>query len=191
MKKMAGLSFEQMLVDKGYIKIVKMGEHDEDQLKEYTEALRMSNRYVDHVTVFGDDGTMVLYAKKLDPRVNESKYKSAIVERLDKQTNVGLHKYKTLLQDNKLNTMARLEYLAEELTDGLQYIEHVKESISEVFDIVATLTSEIMVASSRANDDQLRGQLVDIAKRANDLLGMVMGYAQNEQGRKEDSGQSK
>jgi hypothetical protein len=183
------LNIEQDLRDKGYVKIVSMGVSQDDQLQEYTEALRMSPRYVDHVTVFDNSGAAVLYAKKLDVRVGESKYRSAIVERLDKQTHVGLGKYATLLQDNNLNTMARLEYLAEELTDGLQYIEHTKESVSEVFDDIAGIASRIMVVSGSC-DPQVRNMLIEIARDANNLLGKVMGYAPNEQGRKEDSGQS-
>lgn len=181
---------EQQLIAKGYVKIVKMGEHDEAQLKEYTEALRMSPQYVDHVTVYTEE-SVIVYAKKLNKSVSESGYRAPIIERLDKQTSVGLNKYKSLLQDNNLNTMARLEYLAEELTDGLQYIEHVKESMVDVFDDLAGVASTLMMESNKCSSVEARNSLIEVAKRVNNLLGKVMGYESDEQGRKEDSGQSK
>ncbi|MCR5329597.1 MAG: hypothetical protein K6E62_00210 [Lachnospiraceae bacterium] len=48
------------------------------------------------------------------------------------QTEKGLKKYGQRLEDNNsLSEIERLEYLEEELIDGLMYIEHIKEKWQE------------------------------------------------------------
>lgn len=49
----------------------------------------------------------------------------------DRQIKKGLNKYGMKLEDNNLPIEKRLEYLEEELVDGLMYIEWIKEALHE------------------------------------------------------------
>ena len=52
-------------------------------------------------------------------------YDKRIVERLKRQREKGMKKYSITLEENDLRLEERLNHLAEELVDGLQYIEHI------------------------------------------------------------------
>lgn len=79
-------------------------------------------------------------------------YRDAVIARLDKQINKGKNKYGMTLEDNtQLKMTERHDHLAEELIDGLQYIEHLKtleadrrvimgDLLSTVNDLVLTAT---------------------------------------------------
>lgn len=58
-------------------------------------------------------------------------YRQAIVARIDAQTTKGIEKYGQTLEHNPAGVEERLEHLAQELTDGLAYIEWVKEGLSQ------------------------------------------------------------
>jgi hypothetical protein len=62
------------------------------------------------------------------------KYRQSIFDRVDRQTEKGISKYGgTLCASGHITKPSMgLEYLAEELTDGLVYIEHTQELISEL-----------------------------------------------------------
>ena len=61
---------------------------------------------------------------------SKKKYWSRICEIQERQTQKGLNKYGQILEENtSLTPLERLEYLEEELIDGLMYIEHLKELI--------------------------------------------------------------
>lgn len=49
----------------------------------------------------------------------------------EKQRAKGMETYGQGLEDNPMKIIERLEYLEEELIDGLYYIEHVKEWLCE------------------------------------------------------------
>lgn len=56
------------------------------------------------------------------------RYRKTIVDKLDAQITKGVRTYGQLLQDNnKLGFNERLDYLQEELIDGMQYIEFIRE----------------------------------------------------------------
>lgn len=59
----------------------------------------------------------------------EDRYRQRIIERLDKQRKKGVKKYGGTLETNKAGMLERLEHLAQELTDGLEYIEWIKELV--------------------------------------------------------------
>jgi hypothetical protein len=62
-----------------------------------------------------------------------SVYWSNICEMQERQTEKGLKKYGQVLEENTAMTiLERLEYLQEELIDGLMYIEHIKASIDKM-----------------------------------------------------------
>lgn len=60
---------------------------------------------------------------------NEDRYRKRIIERLDKQRAKGFNKYGQCLENNEASINERLEHLAQELTDALEYIEWIKEEI--------------------------------------------------------------
>lgn len=56
------------------------------------------------------------------------KYKKNIIEKMDKQTEKGIKKYEAPLSEYpEMDIERRLLHLAEELIDGLFYIEHLLE----------------------------------------------------------------
>lgn len=58
---------------------------------------------------------------------NKSDYWANVCEIQKRQTEKGVKKYGKRLEDNEdLSVIERLEYLEEELIDGLMYIEHIK-----------------------------------------------------------------
>lgn len=75
-------------------------------------------------------------------------YRKPIIDRIDSQTRKGLKKYgDTIDRSGHLESPGKsLEYLAEELTDGLVYIEHSKRLIAEVEKENAQLTKQLIIA---------------------------------------------
>ncbi len=59
----------------------------------------------------------------------EDRYRQRIIARLDKQREKGVAKYGGTLESNRAGMVERLEHLAQELTDGLEYVEWIKELI--------------------------------------------------------------
>lgn len=68
--------------------------------------------------------------KEFKKRVNP--YWERISEMAKKQRAKGIDTYGQGLEDNPMTIMERLEYLQEELIDGLMYIEHIKAWLMEV-----------------------------------------------------------
>ena len=54
-------------------------------------------------------------------------YWERICRMAEKQRAKGIATYGKGLEDNPMSIIERLEYLQEELIDGLMYIEHIKE----------------------------------------------------------------
>ena len=86
------------------------------------------------------DDQICLYFDKLNEVLHiESKldYWSNICEMQKKQTEKGIKTYGQPLEDNNSMTIFdRLEYLEEELIDGLMYIEHIKEKLYQFRDLL-------------------------------------------------------
>lgn len=61
-----------------------------------------------------------------------TKYLDRILNRFHQQEWKGIHKYGQVLEQNHGDIFYRLEHLAEELTDGLMYIEWIKDYLKEV-----------------------------------------------------------
>jgi hypothetical protein len=57
-------------------------------------------------------------------------YLTSIINRFENQIKKGMNKYGQPLEENTDEIVERLEHLAEELTDGLMYIEWIKEMVS-------------------------------------------------------------
>lgn len=58
---------------------------------------------------------------------NENPYWERISALAERQRSKGMSKYGFGLEKNPMGIIERLEYLEEELIDGLFYIEHIKE----------------------------------------------------------------
>lgn len=77
-------------------------------------------------------------------------YMNTILERFENQRNKGIEKYGQVLEhDPGAGIGERLEHLAQELTDALQYIEWVKEYLA-----AKRLYPRIKFASTNTLDDQ-------------------------------------
>jgi hypothetical protein len=64
--------------------------------------------------------------------VTDLTYRQTIIDRLDRQTQKGLKKYDAVLSHyTDMPIEKRLEHLAEELTDALVYIEHLKAWVKD------------------------------------------------------------
>ena len=70
----------------------------------------------------------VYYGKKL-AQGKESPYWQNVNEIAKRQREKGLAKYGMRLEDNPLEIEKRIEYLEEELVDGLMYCEWIKDCI--------------------------------------------------------------
>lgn len=67
----------------------------------------------------------------------KNKYRDRIMTRLDSQQVKGWHKYPMpLCEDKKIPMRERLEHLAQELTDGLMYIEHIIDGLDDLESMV-------------------------------------------------------
>lgn len=62
----------------------------------------------------------------------DTRYLDRILNRFHQQEWKGIHKYGQVLEQNHGDPFYRLEHLAEELTDGLMYIEWIKDYLKEV-----------------------------------------------------------
>lgn len=114
--------------------------------------------------------------KQINCEHNASIYLDRISERFHRQAEKGLGKYGVLLEDNqKLGFEERTEHLAEELTDGLQYIEHLKELMNKHSQTLISAISELIILSSRNN---IPGEEIKkIAQSLNNSLKELYGNA--------------
>ena len=114
--------------------------------------------------------------KQTNRGYNASTYLDRISERLHRQAEKGLEKYGMLLEDNQgLGFDERIEHLAEELTDGLQYIEHLKELMNKHNQALISAISELIILSSRSNIPG--GEIKRIAQSLNNSLKELHGNA--------------
>jgi len=58
-----------------------------------------------------------------------SRYLDRLIARFKAQEKKGIDKYGQILEHNPAPMLERLEHLAQELTDGLMYIEWIKERV--------------------------------------------------------------
>lgn len=105
---------------------------DEDNVLQRIGAIKNWARgkgKVDELTLLVELETLKrIYIRESGPKRLD--YRQNIIDRLDRQTEKGIKKYGQLLSENKkLTDLDMLEYLAEELTDGLVYIEDLKQRL--------------------------------------------------------------
>lgn len=77
---------------------------------------------------------MITEHEEKEIRVLTMRYRQPIINRLDNQTRKGIEKYGNTIDraGHLRNGIERLEYLAEELTDGLVYIEDYMEYVRQL-----------------------------------------------------------
>lgn len=101
-------------------------------------------------------------------------YRDAVINRLDKQINKGKAKYGMTLEDNTELTMnERCDHLAEELIDGLQYIEHLKTLEAERKPVMETLllnVENLVLMAVRIKDPALKMEVQQQVAEINRLL---------------------
>ena len=61
-----------------------------------------------------------------------ARYLDRIIARFKRQEQKGISKYGQILEDNPRGLLEALEYLAEELTDGLMYVEEAIEKAEQI-----------------------------------------------------------
>lgn len=90
---------------------------------------------------------MITEHEEKEIRVLTMRYRQPIINRLDNQTRKGIEKYGNTIDraGHLRNGTDRLEYLAEELTDGLVYIEDMKAYVVQLEDDIKTLLQLIRI----------------------------------------------
>lgn len=83
--------------------------------------------------------------------VPHTDYEKRIMKRLRKQTKKGIETYGQTLEENTNKGINfRLDYLAEELMDGLQYVEWVRDLIDHHSDVLISAISDLLMASNKS-----------------------------------------
>ena len=85
-----------------------------------------------------------------------ARYLDRIVARFKRQEQKGVSKYGQILEDNPRGVLEALEYLAEELTDGLMYVEEAIEKAEQTD--YRTLLKETEVRAGRAEKQLIKLQ---------------------------------
>jgi hypothetical protein len=114
-----------------------------------------------------------------------ARYLDRIVARFKRQEQKGISKYGQILEDNPRGVLEALEYLAEELTDGLMYVEEAIEKVGQ--GDYRTLLAETEVRVGRAERQLIKLQeevekyrvivrLAVLAYKSGQICGLDNGY---------------
>mgnify|MGYP000874618891 CR=1 FL=1 len=114
-----------------------------------------------------------------------ARYLDRIVARFKRQEAKGISKYGQILEDNPRGLLEALEYLAEELTDGLMYVEEAIEKAGQAD--YRTLLTETEVRVGRAERQLIKLQeevekyqviteLAVLAYKNGQICGLDNGY---------------
>ena len=114
-----------------------------------------------------------------------ARYMDRIVARFKRQEQKGISKYGQILEDNPRGVLEALEYLAEELTDGLMYVEEAIEKAGQAD--YRTLLTETEVRVGRAEKQLIKLQeevekyrvivrLAVLAYKSGQICGLDNGY---------------
>ena len=90
-------------------------------------------------------------------------YRDKVIARLDGQISKGKAKYGMTLEDNtELNMHERLDHLAEELIDGVQYIEHLhalEANRSEIMQELAMYVNNLIIMIGNIENPYIKGTM--------------------------------
>ena len=114
-----------------------------------------------------------------------ARYLDRIVARFKRQEQKGISKYGQILEDNPRGVLEALEYLAEELTDGLMYVEEAIEKAGQAD--YRTLLTETEVRVGRAEKQLIKLQeevekyrvivrLAVLTYKSGQICGLDNGY---------------
>lgn len=105
---------------------------------------------------------------------NNSVYKVRINKKMDKQINKGIEKYGVTLEGNPIWTHPqKLDHLAEELIDGLFYIEHLRSAhaTNEIHkEIIIDAVGSLIYLITKIGDQELKSEMVDNIKAINNAV---------------------
>lgn len=106
-------------------------------------------------------------------KAEDNKYREPIIERVDSQTMKGIDKYGTVLPQNKAPMPERLEHVAQELTDGLVYIEWIKEGYDKMADLADELTAILAVTATATRGYNPNNKVRQNTERASNLANSL------------------
>jgi hypothetical protein len=113
----------------------------------------------------------------VEDQVKSMGYRQPIIDRLDRQTAKGIAKYGGPIDKSGHLTSATeaLEYLAEELTDGLVYVEHVKALVRQQAEENQRLREELEVSEAEGAvwkgwREKLQARTIELFEREKKLV---------------------
>jgi hypothetical protein len=113
----------------------------------------------------------------VEDQVKSMGYRQAIIDRLDRQTTKGIAKYGGTIDKSGHLTSATeaLEYLAEELTDGLVYVEHVKALVLQQAEENQRLREELELSQAemavrKGWQEKLQARAIELYEREKKLV---------------------
>jgi hypothetical protein len=120
----------------------------------------------------------------LGDQVKSMGYRQTIIDRLDRQTAKGIAKYGGPIDKSGHLTNAEeaLEYLAEELTDGLVYVEHVKALVLQQAEENQRLREELELSQAemavwKGWREKLQARTIELFEREKKLVETLRWYA--------------
>jgi hypothetical protein len=120
----------------------------------------------------------------VEDQVKSMGYRQAIIDRLDRQTAKGIAKYGgTIDKSGHLRSAEEaLEYLAEELTDGLVYVEHVKALVLQQAEENQRLREELELSQAemavwKGWREKLQARTIELFEREKKLVETLRWYA--------------
>lgn len=104
-----------------------------------------------------------------------TRYIKNIILLLNKQANKGIDKYGVTLEDNTtLSTEQRIEHLQEELIDGLQYCEHLKEVYKDSMTANDYQRMAMRTAGDYASDfDMMRNAVYGLNGESGEVIDLL------------------
>ena len=95
-----------------------------------------------------------------------ARYLDRIVARFKRQEAKGISKYGQILEDNPRGVLEALEYLAEELTDGLMYVEEAIEKAGQADYRTVLKETEVRVGRAERQLIKLQEENAKLLARA-------------------------
>jgi phage shock protein A len=114
-----------------------------------------------------------------------ARYLDRIVARFKRQEAKGISKYGQILEDNPRGLLEALEYLAEELTDGLMYVEEAIEKAEQIGYRTPLAENEARIGRAErqliklqeeVEKYQVIAELAVLAYKSGQICGLDNGY---------------
>jgi hypothetical protein len=114
---------------------------------------------------------------EMDDQVKSMGYRQTIIDRLDRQTAKGIVEYGGAIDKSGHleDAVDALEYLAEELTDGLVYLEHLKALIRRLLEENQRLWEELELSQAEGAvrkgwQEKLQARTIELFEREKKLV---------------------